>query len=126
MPLKDGTLKVLDRVGVTVQLADLRQFLRQRVALLGQPSLRLPVLPEKAADRVAGFGEIARRVAGLAGSRCAEQGTKEHQADQQCAPAAKDGNHRECRSPDSNLSLADLMITTLGIYGKGYGPGRSR
>src|SRR5262245_5654616 len=57
MGLEDGALEVLDGIRFAVQWRDLLELAGDGIALLGQPTMLLPVVEEEAADGLAGFGE---------------------------------------------------------------------
>ena len=61
---KDGTLEVLDHVGLAVEVTDLGELVGDGVSLLVEAAMRLPVLPKHPADGVPGFREgVARFLA---------------------------------------------------------------
>jgi len=62
---KDGALKVLDGVGLTVERAGFREFGGEGIALLGQAAVPLPVGLERPTDGLAGCGEGMRIGLGL-------------------------------------------------------------
>ena len=88
MVFEHGSLEVLDGVCLAVQVALLLELVGDGIALLGQPSVLLPVLAEPAADGLACLRKevcvgrarlLAGRAAGifLLVEKCAEQ-RKEH------------------------------------------------
>src|SRR5689334_24666813 len=65
MKFKDGALEILHRVGLAVEITLLLELVADRVALLGQAAVLLPVVPEAAADPMPRLGEelaMARRL----------------------------------------------------------------
>src|SRR5437868_4301424 len=59
---EDGALEVLHGIGLAVQRADFGELVGDRVALLGEAAVALPVGAELAAQRMAGLGKGARIV----------------------------------------------------------------